>query len=191
MSVYSGFSTRVQEAQYYKLVENLISLLQTRVLFCLKNYPRADDTNWLQKFNSVYNNMKTMEFHKYLEPKLSESCRGLANHFSIDFSLDSSLNYFNSTKPMPVRVNSSSKGFTTPRKKTVPVKPKIKSRMVKEKQSAGKLGMSHYYGRIMDNFLGAPSSVPPTKKSKVNLSMDSQDFWLLDDKITVIDNTNF
>lgn len=191
MSVYSGFSTRAQEAQYYKFVENLISLLQTRVLFCMKNYPRADDSNWLQKFNSVYNNMKTMEFHKYLEPKLSESCRGLANHFSIDLSMDMSLSNFSSTRPQPFRVNSSSRALMTPRKKTVPIKTKQKSKTIKEKQSAGKLGMSHYYGRIMDNFLGQPKSVSPMKKSKVTLSMDSQDFWLLDDKITVIDNTNF
>lgn len=190
MSVYSGFSTRAQEAQYYKLVEGLLTLLQSRVLFCLKKFPRPDDSNWLQRFNSVYNNMKTMEFHKYLEPKLSESCRGLASHFSIDLEMDMSLTNFNSSR-QPFRVNSSSRALITPRKKTVPIKTKQKSKIIKEKQSAGKLGMSQYYGRIMDNFLGQPKSISPMKKSKVTLSMDSQDFWLLDDKITVIDNTNF
>ena len=71
------------------------------------------------------NNLKNMEFHKYLEPKLSESCKGLASHFSIDVSLDSSMEFFNSTKPQ-LRVNSSSRGIVTSRKKTVPIRPKQK-----------------------------------------------------------------
>jgi hypothetical protein len=183
MSVYSGFSTRIQEASYYKLVESLIYLLQAKVLFCLKTYPRPEDTTWLQRFNSIYNNLKEMEFHKYLEPKLSNSCKGLANYFSIDSSIDNfeRVEFEKFTQP---RNGNYTKPIVTPRPKVY--KEKVKSK-AKERISEGK-GMSKYYGRIMDNFLAQPKSVSPIKKSKATLSMDSQDFWLLDDKITLIDN---
>jgi hypothetical protein len=185
MSVYSGFSTRVQEAQYYKLVESLIHLLQNKVLFCLKNYPRPEDTSWLQRFNSVYNGLKEMEYHKYLEPKLTSSCKPLASYFSIEYAYEPAIDHFELTKPRPYRANSSSKALITSRPK-VQNKGKVKKNF--EKEPGGKAGMSRYYGKIMDNFLAQPKSVSPMKKSKATISMDSQDFWLLDDKITLIDN---
>ena len=42
MSIYSGFSTRSQEAQYDKNIEALIALLSTRVLQSFKNNPQED-----------------------------------------------------------------------------------------------------------------------------------------------------
>ena len=186
MSVYSGFSTRNQEATYYKLVEGLINLLQSRALYCLKSYPRADDNLWLQKFSNLYSNMKNLEFHKYLEPKLTESCRELASYCSIDISLDPIYSDISYNKFQAIKVNNSIKGLSTPRKKQQAVR--VKTKIEKEKKSTEKLGMSQYYGKIMDNFLGKTKSVSPKKKNKPSMSLDTQDFWLLDDKITVMNN---
>jgi hypothetical protein len=185
MSVYSGFSTRSQEAQYYRLVENLIGLLQAKALYCLKHYPRAEDSAWAQRFNSVYNSMKTLELHKYLEPKLSESCTEVANFFSFDVGLDPVFSELNYSEFVPAKT-SENKALATPRKKKEVVRTRRSGE--REKKSTGKLGMSKYYGQIMDNFLAKPKSNPPKKKTKGTISMDSQDFWLLDDRIKVIEN---
>lgn len=188
MSVYSGFSTRSQEAQYYKLVEGLISLLQAKALLCLKHFPRPDDNSWLQKFNSTYSSMKNLELHKYLEPKLSESCRELAGHYSMDLPLDPIFSDFSYSKFTPMKLENSNKVINSPRKKQTITKGRNKSE--KGRDGKGKLGMSQYYGKIMDNFLGKKETASTKKRnrSKPGISLDTQDFWLLDDKIKVIDN---
>ena len=78
------------------------------------------------------------------------------------------------------------KEMNTPRKKVQNIKPK--NRSVRSKKSMEKIGMSQYYGKIMDNFLGKTKSVRLRKKNKNSFAMDTQDFWLLDDKIKLIDN---
>ena len=186
MSVYSGFSTRSQEAQYYKLTEGLIYLLQTRALFCLKNYPKPEDRSWLQRFNNVYNNMRNLELHKYLEPKLTESCKELASYFSIDVPMEPVYSDLSYSKFTPMKVERSIKALNSPRRKQQTIRVRNKSE--KDKKSAGKLGMSQYYGKIMDNFLGKKETATPKKRNKPSISLDTQDFWLLDDKIKVIDN---
>lgn len=42
MSVYSGFSTRLQESQYLRLTENLIYLMQTKLLALVKTLDHED-----------------------------------------------------------------------------------------------------------------------------------------------------
>ena len=78
------------------------------------------------------------------------------------------------------------KVLNTPRRKQQTVRTRIRSE--KEKKSAGKLGVSQYYGKIMDNFLGKKETDTPKRRNKPSISLDTQDFWLLDDKIKVIDN---
>jgi hypothetical protein len=185
MSIYSGFPTRNQETQYYRLLENLIFLLQSRVLLSLKSQSRPTDISWSKKFTSVYSSLKSLELHKYLEPKLSESCRDLANHFSMDPSTDPIFSDLGSPKMSHLKLTSSTKFQTTPRKKQQ-IKPRNKSE--RHKVTNQSLGMSQYYGKIMDNFLSKPDSLSLKKKMNHETSLDNQDFWLLDDRIKVIDN---
>ncbi|OMJ69324.1 hypothetical protein SteCoe_32985 [Stentor coeruleus] len=190
MSVYSGFSTRNQEAQYYRLVENLIILLQSRVLFSLKSNPRTDDSSWVNRFNTIYTNMKNLEYHKYLEPKLSDSVRDLASYFSFDQSIEPIRSEYSVPQFTPRVGSNSIRELNSPKKKNSQKKVNGISERIRnnEKKSSSKLGMSKYYGRIMDNFLSKPQSVSPKKEHKGMISMESQDFWLLDDKIQVIEN---
>lgn len=190
MSVYSGFSTRNQEAQYYRLVENLIILLQSRVLLSLKSNPRADDSNWANRFNTIYTNMKNLEYHKYLEPKLSDGVRDLASYFSFDMSIEPIRSDYSVPQFTPRVGSNSIRALNSPRKKNSQKKVNGMSERARnsEKKSSSKLGMSKYYGRIMDNFLSKPQSVSPKKEPRGMISMESQDFWLLDDKIQVIEN---
>ena len=177
MSIYSGFSTRSQETQYNRLIENLLSLMQSRIIQHLKANPIKSDTLWAQKFNSIYTSMKSLESQKYLEPKLTESCKGLASYFSIDYSSNPTLPEFQLPRPQPT---SSKKALNTPRKKYFLVKPR-------NEKSLNPTGVSKYYGQIMDNFLSKPKSVS-SKKKNASVSIESQDFWLLDDNIKLIEH---
>lgn len=190
MSVYSGFSTRNQEALYNRLVENLILLLQARVLSSLRNNPRKDDSSWAQKFNNIYSNMKNLEYNKFLEPKLTESVREIASHFSFDVSAEPIFSDFNMPKFTPKVVGNVVREINLPSKKNSEKKTKgtIQKMKNSEKRPENMLGMSKYYGRIMDNFLTKPQSVSPRKDQKAMISMETQDFWLLDDNIQVIDD---
>lgn len=177
MSIYSGFSTRSQEAQYNRLTENLLTLLQSRIIQHLKTNPQQSDFLWAQKFNTIYTSMKSLESHKYLEPKLTESCKGLASYFSLDYSSNPSLPEFQLPRPQPT---DSKVALNTPRKKYFSVKPR-------NEKSQNPKGVSKYYGQIMDNFLSKPKSVS-SKKKNASVSIESQDFWLLDDNIRLIEH---
>jgi hypothetical protein len=85
MSVYSGFSTRLQETTYNRLTETLIHLLQVRVLCAIRSEP-IDDDIWSSKFSSVYAKLSKLEMQKYLPPKFSESCKELAMHYAGTFN---------------------------------------------------------------------------------------------------------
>ena len=85
MSVYSGFSTRLQETTYNRLTETLIHLLQIRVLCAIRSEP-IDDDIWSSKFSSVYAKLSKLEMQKYLPPKFSESCKELAMHYAGTFN---------------------------------------------------------------------------------------------------------
>lgn len=85
MSVYSGFSTRLQETTYNRLTETLIHLLQVRVLCAVRSEP-IDDDIWSNKFSSVYAKLSKLEMQKYLPPKFSESCKELAMHYAGTFN---------------------------------------------------------------------------------------------------------
>lgn len=183
MSIYSGFSTRNQEAQYNRLLENLINLLQTRVLQQLKSSPMPSDQLWYQKFSSIYSNMKNLEMHKYLEPKLTESCKGLASYFSLDFPVDHIYSEYEYQLPSRARLNESKKTFSTPRKKNF----SFKSRNEKSQKPAVNSG---YYGKLMNNFLSDPKTTVAKKKNS-SISIETQDFWLLDDNIRLIEHDNY
>ncbi|OMJ96247.1 hypothetical protein SteCoe_211 [Stentor coeruleus] len=190
MSVYSGFSTRNQETLYNKLIENLINLLQARVLFSLKNNPHKDDSNWAQKFNSIYSNMKNLEYNKYLEPKFTESVREIASHFYFDISADPIFSDFSIPKFNSRVGGNDIREMNLPSKKNSEKKTKGTIQKIRniEKKPENILGMSKYYGKIMNNFLTKPQSVSPKKNQRAMISMETQDFWLLDDNIKVIDN---
>lgn len=177
MSIYSGFSTRNQEAQYNRLTENLLSLMQSRIIQHLKSSPNQADLIWVQKFNAIYSSMKYLETHKYLEPKFSESCRGLASYFSLDSTSNPIIPEFDLPRP---NFSISKKGLSSPRKKYFSIKPR-------QEKPLNPNGVSKYYGQIMDKFLTKPKSVS-SKKKTTSVSIDSQDFWLLDDNIRLIEH---
>ena len=188
MSVYSGFSTRTQESQYYKLVQDLLKILQSRVLISLKSLPRPTDNVWVEKFSQIYTSMKNLEFHKYLEPKLTESCRDLASTFSIDISLDPIYSDLSYSQMQPIKIANSIKGLNSPKKK--PKDIKIRNRSFRNKEKSIRSG-SQYYGKMMDGFLAAPETVKHTKNYKSRGLMETQDFWLLDDKIKLIESESY
>ena len=77
MSVYSGFTTRQHETNYYRLTESLLHLLQARIL----SYSRGDvmdEDYWKEQFRSIYLQMTKMEVNKYLPTKLSNCIKELA-----------------------------------------------------------------------------------------------------------------
>ena len=100
MSIYSGFSTRQQENIYGKLCEDLITVLATRVLKALKSEP-VDDTIFSRTLVSIYSKMGKMELHKYLPPKLSQSCTKLAVFCTTiyPFSQNESIESFSKLEP--------------------------------------------------------------------------------------------
>jgi hypothetical protein len=176
MSIYSGFSTRNQEAQYNRLVENLIALLQAKVLQVLKSSPFNADQAWGQKFNLIYSAMKGLEVHKYLEPKLSESCSGIAKHFFSDDEQDSNFSQFLVEKNSRVKINESKKNFGK--------KKNLSFRVRGEKlQKPGVV--SKYYGKLMNNFLTPKTNA---RKKNTTISVDTQEFWLIDDNIRMIEH---
>jgi hypothetical protein len=72
MSIYSGFATRSQEEIYDHFLEGVLYILQKRVLKFYHN-EKADEEKFISSLNKLYHQMKSMEKHKYLEPKLSTS----------------------------------------------------------------------------------------------------------------------
>ncbi|OMJ82815.1 hypothetical protein SteCoe_16412 [Stentor coeruleus] len=190
MSIYSGFSMRSQEVSYNQLVENLILHLQARVLSSLRNNPRKDDLAWAQKFNTIYSNMKNLEYNKNLVPKLTENVREIASHFSFDVSAEPIFSDFSMLKFNPKVGSDVVREIDFSSKKNSEKKTKGAIQKVKnsKKKTESMLGMSKYYGKFMNNFLSKPKSVSPKKDPRTMISMETQDFWLLDDNIQVIDN---
>ncbi|CAG9330748.1 unnamed protein product [Blepharisma stoltei] len=204
MSVYSGFSTRLQETQYYKLTENLIYLLQAKILSLAKLISHEDE-DWVKQFNITYNQMAKLELHKYLEPKFSDSCKNLAMHYS-SYYLEDEYNKQPSVKSISrerslVNQMSRTERFIsqTPQRRT---KPKIQTKKFHRHsyQNSETLNQtpsqSRYYSKIMNSFLKGtpknavsknPSRWSKKKKREETLNLDLQDFWLIDDKIQLID----
>lgn len=80
MSVYSGFTTRLQETAYNQLLEALLKLLQDRILSHIRQEPLKP--NWNRRFFEVFYEMTRMESSKYLPPKLSVTVKDLADILS-------------------------------------------------------------------------------------------------------------
>ena len=120
--------------------------------------------------------MKSLEFQKYIEPKLSESCREIADYYSEDISLEPIVK--------PIQIHNSIEKFEKPNTKQQI--RRFRNKIEGEGGNNDKLGMSQYYGKILDNFLGKPKSISQKKRNKPSISLDTQDFWLLNDKIKVI-----
>ena len=72
MSIYSGFATRVLEQNYDNLVEDLLYVLQKRIMKFYKK-EEADEEKFLSILSHIYSQLHGMEKAKYLEPKTSES----------------------------------------------------------------------------------------------------------------------
>ena len=72
MSIYSGFATRQQEEHYDQLVDDLIFVLQKRLLK-FYNRQEADESKFVDVLQHLHSQMHKMEEHKYLEPKTSRS----------------------------------------------------------------------------------------------------------------------
>jgi len=77
MSVYSGFATRLLESQYNALLCKLLALLELRVSAALHSNSLENDP-WSHSFSTVFSSMQKLEGQKYLPPKFSHYCRGLA-----------------------------------------------------------------------------------------------------------------
>ena len=166
MSIYSGFSTRMQESMYNKLIERLIELLQYRVRASL--YKREiNEYSWGRQFSSVYNQLAELEIHKYLDPKFSKSVKEIARY------------YQTSPKKRLLNYPTVNRNFTK--------SPKSSSKNIKKiirlDQSPVK---STYYDSLMNSYLkkGRMSQSPP--KARKKLEFNHREFWLIDDKIQVI-----
>lgn len=76
MSIYSGFATRQQEEAYDSLAEDLVYVLQKRLLKFYHN-EQADESKFISILSHIYASLLKMEDSKYLEPKLSRSFEDL------------------------------------------------------------------------------------------------------------------
>ena len=128
--------------------------------------------------------MKSLEFQKYIEPKLSESCREIADYYSEDISLEPMYSDLSYPIVKPIQIHNSIEKFEKPNTKQQI--RRFRNKIEGEGGNNDKLGMSQYYGKILDNFLGKPKSISQKKRNKPSISLDTQDFWLLNDKIKVI-----
>lgn len=139
--------------------------------------------------------MSKLEVHKYLEPKYSESCRNLALHYSVyieePYELPSAPS-ISRERSLVNQMSRTERYFSqTPQRKT---KPSLQTRMTtrhthRNSDKVETPSNSKYYNKIMNTFLKAtPRTVlKKNKKKKETLNLDLQDFWLIDDKIQVID----
>lgn len=65
MSIYSGFATRIQEETYDQLVEDLLFVLQKRIIKFYNKEP-ADEFKFFEVLRHLHHQMAKMEEHKYL-----------------------------------------------------------------------------------------------------------------------------
>lgn len=72
MSIYSGFATRLQEETYDDCVDSVLYILQKRIIKFYQG-EHADEDKFLSMLLKINNQMKSMEAHKYLEPKSSQA----------------------------------------------------------------------------------------------------------------------
>ncbi|CAG9331800.1 unnamed protein product [Blepharisma stoltei] len=79
MSVYSGFSTRLQETSYGRLCEMLITTLSNCVLYMLKG-EKIDEEILSRNLIKTYQRMAKLEANKHLPPKFSTCCSDLINY---------------------------------------------------------------------------------------------------------------
>jgi len=70
MSVYNGFSTRLQETGYTKTLYNLLFLLQMKITKTTRNEV-FDEEQFRKYFRKLYLKLYKMEENKFLPPKFS------------------------------------------------------------------------------------------------------------------------
>lgn len=76
MSIYSGFATRHQEETYDDCIDSIIYIFQKRLMKFYKG-ERADEEKFVSALSKIHSQMKSMETHKYLEPKSSHTFEDL------------------------------------------------------------------------------------------------------------------
>lgn len=150
MSIYSGFSTRNQESLYGKLCEDLISTLAARVLKALKSEP-TDDTYFSRTIVSIYTKMGKLELHKYLPPKLSQSCTKLAVFCATiyPFSQTDSLESFSPPRnnyELPLILEEPKTSHRRPNRSTMEYREKSRNSPVREPSS------TTYYQKVMEKY---------------------------------------
>ena len=170
MSIYSGFSTRQQESQYNSLIERLLNLLQYRVKATINNL-EVNEYTWGKKFAAVYRSMVELEFHKYLDPKFSRSCKDIARH------------YYPSPTRKLANYPSIGRYLTDPRRSNNNDK---QSHVLKRSQKETPEKKYNYYGRIMNTFLENGRKSQPPGKVRRRLDLNRHEFWLIDDKIEIM-----
>lgn len=169
MSIYSGFSTRLQESQYNVLIQRLISLLQFRVKANM-NHQEINDYSWGKKFTAVYKQMVELELHKYLEPKFSKSCEDIAKDF------------YRSPRRMLINYPSMARNLTIPKNSARKIK-KGKKVISRHRETPVK---TNYYGNIMNSYLKKGRMSHSPEKIRKKLDYNHHEFWLIDDKIEII-----
>ena len=170
MSVYSGFSTRVQESKYGKLCEMLIGLLSNKILRTFK----GENTNEIQfsrQLTSIYSKMLKLETFKYLPPKFSFACNELAEYGVSNFD-SPQVSSFSEGNPSP-RVIKTFSPISAHRLEQIdeenfkPFKKKIVFNQEKTSQpaennfKANDFNASNYYEKVMEKYIKLSNKYAP------------------------------
>ncbi|CAI2360866.1 unnamed protein product [Moneuplotes crassus] len=83
MSVYNGFSTRLQESTYSKTLYNLLFLLQLKITKDCNQTP-IEQNSFKIYFKKLFLKLSKMEENKFLPPKFSVACEDLAKLFKVE-----------------------------------------------------------------------------------------------------------
>lgn len=185
MSVYNGFSTRVQESKYGTLSDLLIGLLSTKILRMLKG-EKTDDSNFAKQLASIHSKMQKLEELKYLPPKLSQGCNDLldfcitsfqscpsTSSFSLnDVEVPPSPRIFKTLSPISAhpleQINEEKQRYF--KKKTVFAQEK-RGRPVQSSAEFGEINANSYYEKVMEKYTKLSNKYAPKSERSFSVGI--------------------